>query len=210
MRDVELTYESDDKANQGLYATVSHYSKPSHLPSFANSALRVRGGGTGKAGAGEGRLLSQSELCFKLHKTRLRSVKDDAAGAPLSQATFHLPAVQAGGKMNTRLNLVAASNAAPGAVGTQGPVGAGRAPVLGAAGSDIPSITEVNIIFSIKEMCNEVRQDMLNFLLEMQINLKIFKARHRLERLNNNCEVFNWVSAYIQIGNLYQMTQVNR
>ena len=44
MRDVEITYESDDKANQGLYATVSHYSKPSHLPSFANSALRGRGG----------------------------------------------------------------------------------------------------------------------------------------------------------------------
>ena len=167
MRDVELTYESDDKANQGLYATISHYSKPSHEAS-SYSALRMRGGGAGRSGAGEGRLLSQSEMCFKLHKTRLRSVKDDVGGAPLSQATFYLPDVQAGGKMNTRFNL-AAADAPPGAAGAQDPLGA-LAP--GAAGDNIPSITEVNIIFSIKEMCNEVRQDMLNFLLEMQRTMK--------------------------------------
>ena len=36
----------------------------------------------------------------------------------------------------------------------------------------IPTITDVNVTFSIKEMCNEVRQDMLNFLLEMQRTMK--------------------------------------
>ena len=39
-------------------------------------------------------------------------------------------------------------------------------------GSGIPSITDVNVTFSIKEMCNEVRQEMLNFLLEMQRTMK--------------------------------------
>jgi len=169
MRDVRLTYDTYDEANQGLYATASHYSKPVHPPSSSRWALR------GKAGSkeGGGKLMSQSEMCFKLHKSRLRSCKYDKAEAPLSQAIFYFPDVQAAGTMKTRFNCAVSPAAAPllDPRGVTLASGAGD-PLENAANRNVPSITDVNVIFSIKEMCNEVRQDMLNFLLEMQRTMK--------------------------------------
>ena len=149
----------DNQTNQGLYATVSHYSKICH-PNF---------GGAGRKTGQEGKLMSHSEMCFKLHRSRMRSIKDDVSGATLSQATFYFPDVQAAGTMKSRFNVPTAG------AGTNPPnpsQGSNSPPPLRQKGKIIPSITDIDVIFSIKEMCNEVRQDMLNFLLEIQRTMK--------------------------------------
>jgi hypothetical protein len=102
LRDVGLTYETYDEPHRGLYATITHFSKP-ELP-WASDVRAYKGGGRSKkagwsdgasrcavAGGGggsrsdgggvRGMVMSQSEICFKLHKSRLRSIKDDDKGS---------------------------------------------------------------------------------------------------------------------------------
>jgi hypothetical protein len=102
LRDVGLTYETYDEPHRGLYATITHFSKP-ELP-WASDVRAYKGGGSSKkagwsdgasrcgvagggqgscsdGGGGRGMVMSQSEICFKLHKSRLRSIKDDDKGS---------------------------------------------------------------------------------------------------------------------------------
>ena len=175
MRNVGLTYETYDKGQRGLYATISHYSKPVQASSLAKAGSEAASGARNDGATAQGKLLSQSEMCFRLHKSRLRTDKKDIeSGQLLSQATFYFPDVQAAGTIKTRFNTFAPAPPPPAdpavAAGGSGGGGGGGG---GAVAGSIPSITDVNITFSIKEMCNEVRQDMLNFLLEMQRTMKM-------------------------------------
>lgn len=107
MRNVGLTYETYDKENRGLYATIRHFAQPLDASSLASST--VAGKKHDGGGAVDGKLLSQSELCFRLHKSRLRTDKKDyESGKLLSQATFYFPDVQAAGTMKTRFNNMSA------------------------------------------------------------------------------------------------------
>lgn len=110
MRNVGLTYETYDQENRGLYATIRHFSQPIAAASLASTAAagdKLDGGR-----AVDGKLLSQSEMCFRLHKSRLRTDKKDfSSGQLLSQATFYFPDVQAAGTMKTRVNHMSSAPA---------------------------------------------------------------------------------------------------
>ena len=160
MQDVEFTYDTYDEHNQGFYATLSRYSK------ICRPALKV-GGADNWASLGEGKLMAQSEMCFKLHKSRLRSVKNDVKGKALSKATFYFPEVQAAGTMKSRFNWTSSAGMMPAAER-----GTALTAIAGAGEDTIPTITDVDIRFVIQRMCNEVRQDMLNFFLEIQRTMK--------------------------------------
>jgi hypothetical protein len=107
----------------------------------------------------------------------------------VSRATFYFPDVQAAGTIKTSANPTPSPPATTptpvqptlpprGAelsqteLGGGSRSGGGRGERSRVGGWRHPSITEVNVIFSIKDMCNEVRADMLNFLLEMQRTMK--------------------------------------
>lgn len=152
LRDVRLNMENA----QGCYATLSQFSRP------------VRPGG--KQGERDGRELTQTDLSLRVHKSAWATRKLRPSGERLSQAKFFFPEIRAAGGVITRHQSGDPSGPGADTVATLFSPKPFRARL--AAGAQTPGdglhVTDVRVIFSVQQTTNEVRAEMLNFLLEMQ------------------------------------------
>jgi hypothetical protein len=152
LRDVRLNMENA----QGCYATLSQFSRP------------VRPGG--QQGERDGRELTQTDLSLRVHKSAWATRKLRPSGERLSQAKFFFPEIRAAGGVITRHQSGDSLGAGADTVATLFSPKPFRARL--AAGAQAPGdalhVTDVRVIFSVQQTTNEVRAEMLNFLLEMQ------------------------------------------